>query len=774
MPPVAQPYPLRLPEPLLDTLYPSAEAAFLAGDTLWAARYGRDNPEIHGCALLLLGNRVGGERVLQAANITTPRSFLYRALAAWQREELPEARAYCAEGQRRDPSDPRFERLVTLMDRESFRIVLYSDGLNAEQIMAYAAHPSMEIVPVGQTKRSPVPQLPLGQSLAHLVPSDKPVDVVFVQDFRVFPLGVRDVGAPVVVMAYDPEYYYDSLDDMIDEADHVMVQSSGDCVELARGFGASCSTDPYAIHYTLPDCTGLAERYRATAPRRLDLLMTGYPVTHPLYRDKKQNFLGLAQMPTEYRVILCNAKIDEGFYVPLLQATRFSLASVRNANSFQTRCVEHLANGVITVIPREHAMPFLFSEDFACFQTYRNDHVSEDITAIVGDYDGIITRLIPQLEQLEAEACDLFPTYKARALRHLRQVLFHAHVEKPTARKPNTSSRRMVAINTPMELMLDWDAAARHAELTRPLDAGRPADWLRLAESLLAPWQDALDTKHLADQPSLYDTALGALEEGLSHHPNSLALRYAQAVALRRRGDITAACAGFASLDNPLLSLYHSDLFPRLLDRWHGFFWTCDARIRERVAGLAVTAPERAVWLSYAHSHLADMTLTNAFKEVERAHDPHNTVPNEAFLAGLTELAAALHHAETALSHFSLTEPALRTYLRSLYALHRATKGLPDAVGDWRGLFLAGFTAARITDTFVLNDLGPLAYDLLLEAGRREEAEMLRQERDRFLDRVAIGNASYTLYPEVIPLLRQHGLAHGTTQEINLHLFRDL
>ena len=52
-------FPFRLSDKQLPALYASLEEAFGVRDFLYVARYGESNPELHGCALIMLGNRVG-------------------------------------------------------------------------------------------------------------------------------------------------------------------------------------------------------------------------------------------------------------------------------------------------------------------------------------------------------------------------------------------------------------------------------------------------------------------------------------------------------------------------------------------------------------------------------------------------------------------------------------------------------------------------------------------------------------------------------------------
>ncbi len=774
-------YPLRLPEPQLSRLYPSAEAAFNARDYLYAARYGRSNPEIHGCALLMLGNQVGGERVLDRANVRTTRSFLHRARLAWANQDHAEARRWIAEGRAMGGMDDLFDRFEALMAREKFRIVMYSDHMSEKQIQAYRHNPTLDVVGVQQMAMNSHTLLPLGHSIASVVPPGPPIDLALIQDFRVFPLGVRDLAAPVVVMAYDLEWTYDYIDELMPEVDSVSLALSGDHCELSEGFAANCAVDGHLIHYNFPDCRGMSRRFLESAGRSLDLLSTG-TLTLDVFRDKRHLFPALTVLEERFNVHLLSGRLELADYWQLLKTTRFSIAMVRGANAWQTRCLEQTSQGVISLIPQEHAQQYIYSETFACFQPFTNDTIGEDITDALGRYDAIMAELTPQLPQLEAETVSLFPAYEISSTRYIRTLLFRAYVEEAgqfKAQRPNPSApRRSVPCNTPLELMRNTAQMAAMTELTRPLDKGRPADWVRLAEARFAPLKDGVERAWILESPKIYYTAIAALEEGLGYHPTSLALRYALAVACRKIGKITEAHALFEALIAGDDSVSPDDLFPRLFDTWHGYFWIGDSRIRERASSLSPLVPERDVWISYAHSHLAGMALETALEHRGTAESlaPVADGKDEAIINALVGLVTALKACESALSLLAYNDVAQRLYLRTLYFLtlmtsddHAAPIVTPlGKMKDWSEPFLAAFAIGRGNDLFILNDFGCQAYDIMLRKGQVEEAEAVRHDLMLSHRRLLVDRSSYTLFPEVAALLGRYDLPHGAQQDMNL------
>jgi hypothetical protein len=119
-------FPFRLPLRRMRALYATLEQAFAAHDYLYVSRFGADDPELRGCALLMLGNRAGGEHILDRAGIRSVRACLYRAFGAWQHDDIAEARRWIAEG-RAVGGGAKLEKLAALIERKKFRILFHCD-----------------------------------------------------------------------------------------------------------------------------------------------------------------------------------------------------------------------------------------------------------------------------------------------------------------------------------------------------------------------------------------------------------------------------------------------------------------------------------------------------------------------------------------------------------------------------------------------------------------------------------------------------------------------
>ena len=114
----------------------------------------------------MLGNRVGGEGVLNKNNISTPRSCFYRAYAAWQDDDIAEAQRWIKEARRIGAADVRLDRLTALVAQQSFRVVFHADIHNPRFLKAFCDLPGVETLVTRQLPGVGALMLPFGQILS--------------------------------------------------------------------------------------------------------------------------------------------------------------------------------------------------------------------------------------------------------------------------------------------------------------------------------------------------------------------------------------------------------------------------------------------------------------------------------------------------------------------------------------------------------------------------------------------------------------------------------
>ncbi len=722
-------FPLRLPNALIPGIHASLDAAFAAQDHIYVARFGADRPELRGCSLILIGNRLGGEKVLDHHGIHTAFACLYRAYGAWRDGHDDEARRWVAEGLAVGGEDERLGRLSRLMERKTFRLVFHSDFGRADRLNGFLSIPGMEVVLTSHLIGGPERSLPLGQSIVTMVPPGAPVDMVLVDDFKVVPVGLRDLGAPVVVNPHDHEWYYEMLDEIMPEVDLVAAGSSWEVVELARGHGVPATVASYPISLRVPKVTGLKDIFLAKPNRAHDLVFTG-GLTHDFYRDKRQRIVSLAQVDRRFSVRLLDAYLSDDGYDALMRDTRFTINSTRAANSISTRPYESLAHGALHLVEEENGFPYIFSEHFHCFPTYGMTDPVADVEGHLHNYGALIEKFLPQAGRLEAELTDLLPDDEhRRAMRFVRHMLFATQVEvggRCKAQGPVPEPRRTwVCCNE------SWLLKSRPDQIERLREQTVSPNWVRRAIADV----DVPDGNWLTP---VWETVTHGLEE----FPNSLGLAYTRALCVRWGGHPDQADILFSRVASGAMELRPNESFPRQLDQVNGYYWIADARIRQRCPELAQIVPEETVWRSYALNQQADMAITKGLT--------------------LTGGEAALQYAKAAglldrsLVMFPINENAQRLYLRALFGL--ANNGVPE----WTEPFLAAFSAAKYNDYTVLHDFAPMAVHLLLQQQRLDEAQVVLDELNLYLSRTLITGFPC---PEAILLARHYGMALRGAEE---------
>lgn len=738
-------YPLRLTENKLASLHLTPEAAFDAGDYLYVARFGDNQPELKGLALIMLGNRAGGEKVLDHHDIRTGRASLYRAFAAWQAGDATEARRWIAEAHRAGADTAKLTAFERLLARDRFRVVLHADFSTDEVMDFYRDLPAIDVVQTRMVGRETGVPLRFSQKLSEVVPSGLPVDLVLIDDLKMLPLGVAELGAPVVVSVHDHEWYYDLLDSVMPEVDCLTVNSSLEGLELGRAFGTDAFSQCHVMPFMPPEIKGMAARFVETRQRHIDLLFTG-GIIHDFYRDKRQRILGLAELDSDLNIALIEGHLDKGEYFRLLHSSRFSAVSVRLANYGSTRCVDIVCQGTIALVERECGFPYMFSEIFPCFQTYRNEFVQADILAHLRNYPALIAAMIPKAAQLEREMADLFCTGRERAARYIRFLLFVTQVERLGRRKP--------AVRPPRHL-IPFHFAEVFSSLPEQLDALLDQWDTNKAGDTVATWQRRATAMAVKTGPDR-GPVLTEVENGLAHHPSSLALLYMRAMLRRRLGEDSAASEDLRAIVDGPLTLEGNETFPWDLDPLHGCYWPMDARIRSRCRGLAPLVPEIQVWRSFACSHLADIAVNAGLAVLAEDSGEESLDSLTRRLEAIAALNRAAVWAQEGRTLFAANDQALRSLLRTAYALYSFFSLIP-----WAEVFLNLFTDSLATDPLIFHDFAAMAVDMLHHQSRNKEAETLVDRYRQFHARALLPDHSFTLYPETEALLDLYKLPHG-------------
>lgn len=200
-------FPMRLPTHRIAGAYRSPRHAFDAHDHFHVARCAGDDPELRGCALIMLGNRPGGERILDRHNVRTARACFHRAYAAWVVGDDGEAGRWIAETRRLpDRDDAALDRFSALIAKKAYRVLLHADFTPAERLVDYLAIPDIDVVLTSYRTAFGISQpVHIGETFTTAIPDGPPIDLVVVDDLKLFPLGVRELGAPVTVLTHDWE-----------------------------------------------------------------------------------------------------------------------------------------------------------------------------------------------------------------------------------------------------------------------------------------------------------------------------------------------------------------------------------------------------------------------------------------------------------------------------------------------------------------------------------------------------------------------------------------
>jgi len=599
-------FPFRLSEKKLAGIYASLEEAFAARDYLYVARFGLDEPELRGCSLIMLGNRVGGERLLDQHGVKTGRAYFYRAVGAWQDREEDAMRRWLRDAKAAGGMEREIERFGRLAERKSFRALIHTE--NGEVPGRLQDLPGFEIMSTASLAAAYPMKMAAGAPAPPARPFMPDADLILIHDIKSPLPDSLDAQTPVIATVADHDAFYHLLDEPLRDVNWLALASSSEVVEVGRAFGKKYVLCNY---FLLPDgfqAKGATKRFADKAARTTDLLFTG-SLVYDFYRDKRQRIVPLAHaLDPRFAVCFNEGHLPLDEYRRRLDGARFTIASMRNTNHIMGRTIEALCRGVINLVTGESAIPFIFSERFACFQTYADRTRTADVDSHLRRYDEILAEFLPQAPQFESELANLFPSARVQWSRRLRHLLFATHMDVSPAPVKKISVKTSAA-----------------------------AAWLKLAfERAAQPWPDR-------------EAIRSAIEEGIAHCPHSLPLHYAQALLVRSAGNYERADDLFRKIAEGDYREIANEPFPGLWDSLHGSYWVMDARIRAHCANdLEPLASELDVWCSYALSHRADIAL--------RANVP----------------AAAARFAKEAVDLLAPNDAAWRSYMLATYGLYLA------------------------------------------------------------------------------------------------------
>jgi hypothetical protein len=706
-------FPLRVPARRFKGLYPSIEAAFAAHDHMYVVRFGAEHPELHGCALIMLGNRVGGERILDRHDVCTARACLYRAFGAWQDQNIEEARRWIAEGHRMGSDDVRFERLAKLIERQSFRMVFHSDFDGDHVLNLFRNMPGFDVVITRTLQPDGPGTLPIDKPLASIIPPGPPIDFILLDDFKLVPLGIGDLGAPVIANMHDHEWYYEFLDHVMSDIDWVQTIASGEIVEFKEAFDVGAINYFYPLILKTPDSVPLSKKFSDPGTRTIDLLSTG-GIWHDFYRYKRQDILSLTQLDDRFAVRILGSYLSLDEFWQQQRNARFTIASSRSGNYCSTRALESLSCGALHLIEEENCFPYLFSEPFACFPVYRRNHVLKDVENHLHRYDEIMQQLQPQLPQLDAEFASVFQKDETnRVLRYLRHLLFMVQVDNDGKRKPSAAA----APRRDRVYMNEHDYLLRApAQMDRFIRQTRPPDFLRRALAMSRKF-------FVQDKPPPEDVKIliDTLAEGLAVFPDSLALHYTIGLWQRLLGSDEAADKSFAGVTSGQLRLLPDDPVWTRCSPLNSLYWVNDAHIRARCPkGTEPLASAEHVLISYAWANRADILLQQA--------QEHSRAGRKA--EAIADLLTVTTYVQKALDLFLCNDGAQRVYLFA--ALGLASLGRDE----WGDIFLSSFEIACHNEYAFMTDFAMPAAQLLMQRQRLPEAKALLHNLKRYMDRV--------------------------------------
>jgi len=405
--------------------------AFAKGDYVYVARYGEAQPELQGCAFILIGNPRRGLAILDDASIASNYSQVLRAFAHWYLGEDREALAILDGVVGRDPDNRLASRLKSLIEGDCPNVLVTSSrsavanalkNVDGFRVMS-AGVPGQDVDFVMDG------DLRLGADSAARSYLEK--GGIFLQFDMGGPIP-SDLGqAPFLRYAYvpDPEMHVANDGKDLCNFDRVITCCSQMSLELESLYGCPTLTLPLfggltSMHQSLnSEARKRKDRDYLGLPRPIDILFTG-SIGTPLYVDKPTRFLALSQLPEKYDIRLLDRTYPSEVYETLLTLAKFVPASFRWLDGLGSRTIQALRNGTFVLANENTALDLYFNgdEEGVCF--FQEVNLTSDIPRILDGYETRRAAFERSRPRFDRKLQELFPSSPVVEERWLKTLVF--------------------------------------------------------------------------------------------------------------------------------------------------------------------------------------------------------------------------------------------------------------------------------------------------------------------------------------------------------------
>lgn len=355
----------------------SPELAFQDGNYAIAARLGRHDPELLGCATIMLGNPEKGIEILENAGLETERSLFFKSFGLWclgRTSESLECVATLASATRGD--DKIYRSWRELLARKTINILVMNKELSLPRKLCNGA---ITIVTVGYSHDNDIVIEPGADAAWVLEQLDKRKFVpdymlVFRPEYLLLFDELETLPWPKLAFLSDYDLHlYQKYSDFI-KFDKLIVYSAVDHFETNRLFGVDVYTHVFSSSL---------HSHRTPSPSRnreadYDIFVTGTSFRH-FFADKSVLMYKISQLDDSYNIRIVDGFTTSGLYRQALYNTRITPTFVRFYGCFPTRGIEALAAGGAVLYQDGGVLEDFFVKNDDKIFPYREETLESDV-----------------------------------------------------------------------------------------------------------------------------------------------------------------------------------------------------------------------------------------------------------------------------------------------------------------------------------------------------------------------------------------------------------
>lgn len=372
--------------------YNSIGHAFDNGDYVYAALFGDKEPELQGCAYIMLGHPEKGLEILSDRKINSSKSLLYKAFALWCLNRKVEGMEIMSDISKGQPEDSIYIKFFNLLKKDKINILVIDKSLRFKNKKQDG---QMNVLTIGYSHMDDIQiDFDFGDTALSIILEEYNIipDFLFVfrPEYNVLFKGLEHLPFPKIAFFTDYDMHiYQKYNDML-KFDKFIVNSSTEHFEMSNIFNREVYT--HIVSYTsespVSDFSNMEKPY--------DILLTGSSFK-TFFHDKSKIILSLTGLDKKYKLLINDGFVpSHKYYISFLSLAKAVPTFFRFYGLFPIRGMDALNSGASVLYQERGVLELFFEKYVERIFPYNNSNILESAEHAIKNYNKCDTAAIKQ------------------------------------------------------------------------------------------------------------------------------------------------------------------------------------------------------------------------------------------------------------------------------------------------------------------------------------------------------------------------------------------